>query len=201
MFEETELWRFALDEKSQPGLEKNEDAELLTKWMCDGNATYSFDSKDKKLTEIEIPAEFHGDGLVNSPLPFLFGANRQVLLSRYWIRPITPANATDEYWLLAVPKRIEDARTFSHVELIIARQDFLPKSMIIYPQGYDPKEKPVSHAYVFENRKINNQLANLKDFMGFFIKPKLPRGWEWVKQKAYADEATAQRQELEKLRK
>lgn len=201
LLETTELWKFAMV-KDQPDMEKSDDQNLKLKWMCDGKYIYDFDFVHKRLTDIEIPTAFQGDGLVNSPLPFLFGANRDTLLNRFWIRPITPANATDEYWLQVIPKRLEDARTYSKVELVIARQDFLPKSMILFSANYDPKENPVSQAYVFENRKINGQLADLQNFLGIFIKPKLPFGWERTEQKQFADDSvTAQKEELLRQRK
>jgi TIGR03009 family protein len=198
MFETTELYKFAMEDE-KPTLEKSDDDKLKLKWLCDGKFIYDYDFVNKRLTEMEIPAEFQGAGLINSPLPFLFGANRKLLLDRFWIRPITPASATEEYWLLIVPKQLQDARTFSRVELVIARDDFLPKSMIMYPPDYDPKERPVSSAYIFENRKINGQLSKLQDFFSQFIRPKLPFGWERVERKPFLnDDVTAQKEELQR---
>lgn len=198
MFETRELWKFKLD-NNQPDMEKSEDQSLKLKWICDGKYVYDYNFTTKVLTDIAIPAEFQGEGLVNSPLPFLFGANRDTLLNRYWIRPITPASATDEYWLQVVPKRLEDARTYSRVEIIISRQDFLPKSMIIFSANYDPKTDPVSQAYLFENRKINDKIAAVQDFFTVFIRPKAPLGWTRVEQKAFHDDnVTAQKDELQR---
>jgi TIGR03009 family protein len=201
MLETTELWKFAM-EGDDPTMEQSQDQNLKLKWMCDGKYVYEYDFVNKRLTDMSIPDAFQGDGLVNSPLPFLFGANRETLLNRFWIRPITPANATDEYWLQVIPKRLQDARTYSRVELVIARQDFLPKSMILFSANYDPKENPVSQAYVFENRKINGHLSAIQDFLGNFIRPKTPFGWERVEQKSFFDDSlTAQKEELEHTRK
>ena len=201
MFETNEVWKFKL-ENDQADMEKSEDQNLKLKWVCDGKFIYDYNFISKVLNDIEIPAEFQGEGLVNSPLPFLFGANRETLLERFWIRPITPAGVTEEYWLEAIPKRLEDSRTYSRVEIIIARQDFLPKSMIIFSPNYDPKTNQTSQAYVFENRKINGQLAAVQDFFGVFIKPKTPLGWSRVEQKPFADDSiTAQKEELERAKK
>ncbi len=201
LYETNEAWRFAITD-DKPNLEKVEDENIKQKWICDGKYTYNYDFVNKKLIDMPIPSEFQGQGLVNSPLPFLFGADRQTLQSRFWIRPITPANAKDEYWLEAIPKQLADARIYSRVELVIARQDFLPKSMILFAPNYDPKEHPVSQAFVFENRTINGNLEAIKDFFGGFIRPKTPFGWERVEQKPFADDSiTAQKEELERTRK
>lgn len=201
LFETKELWKFVMNGE-KPDMEKSEDQNLKLKWICDGAFVYDYNYVTKVLTDIRIPQEFQGEGLVNSPLPFLFGANRETLLNRFWIRPITPANATDEYWLQVIPKRLEDARTYSRVEIIIARDDFLPKSMIIFSRNYDPKTDPVSQAYVFEHRKINGQLAAVQDFFTVFIRPKLPLGWTRVEQKAFADDSVAaQKEELERAQR
>jgi TIGR03009 family protein len=201
VFETTELWKFKLD-GDKPDMEKNIDENLKLKWVCDGECIYDYNFVTKVLTDIRIPEEFRGEGLVNSPLPFLFGANRETLLNRFWIRPITPPEAKEEYWLQVIPKRLEDARTYSRVEIIIARQDFLPKSMIIFSANYDPKTEPVSQAYVFENRKINGQLAALQDFLRVFVKPKLPMGWSRVEQKVFTDDGvTAQKEEIERAKR
>ncbi len=200
MFETTELWKFVM-KNDLPDMEKSEDQDLKLKWICDGKCTYNYDFINKVLTDIEIPSEFQGEGLVNSPLPFLFGANRETMLNRFWIHPITPASATDEYWLEAIPKRLEDARTYSRVEIIISQKDFLPKSMVIFAPGYHPKENPSSHAFVFENRRING-FAAVQDFFRVFIRPQTPIGWSRVEQKPFADDSVAaQKEELERTKR
>ena len=98
LYETTEAWRFSMTD-DKPNLEKVEDENIKQKWICDGKYTYNYDFANKRLIDIAIPSEFQGQGLVNSPLPFLFGADRQTLQNRFWIRPITPASAKDEYWL------------------------------------------------------------------------------------------------------
>jgi TIGR03009 family protein len=199
MLETTEAWTFRMNqENQQPDLEKAEDDSLKQKWICDGGYVYEYDFLRKVLTDVAIPEAYRGEGLVNSPLPFLFGAQRQTMLERYWVHVITPPQATDEYWLEAVPKRIEDTRNYSRVQVVIARQDFLPKSMIVYPPNYDP-QSPVSTAYVFENRRINSNLDKLRDFLQLFIRPSLPLGWTRQEHKAYGEDTiTAQREQMNK---
>lgn len=201
MFETNELWKFTM-ENDKPDMAKSADQTLKLKWICDGSYIYEYNFINKVLTDIEIPAKFQGEGMVNSPLPFLFGANRETLLNRFWIRPITPASATEEYWLEAIPKRLEDARTYSRVEIVISQQDFLPKSMVLFAPNYDPKTNPISQAYVFENRKINGTLAAVQDFLRVFIKPSTPIGWTRAEQKPFADDSvTAQKEEIERAKR
>jgi TIGR03009 family protein len=196
-FETSEAWQFELNASQQPDLKKSESDALKLQWVCDGHYIYEYDYADKILRDMKIPEEYEGEGLINSPLPFLFGAERQTMLDRYWIRVITPATATDEYWLEAVPKRIEDARNYSRVHVVIARQDFLPRSIIIFPRDYDPLTRPASEAYLFENRRINSNLDKLKDFLGIFVRPAKPAGWKREEVQTYGEGAvTAQREEM-----
>lgn len=163
------------------------------KWICDGKFIYEFDFPKKLLIENEIPPEMRGERIVDSPLPFLFGAKRDEILSRYWIRPI-PQNNADEYWLEAYPKRIEDSRMYSKVEVILAREDFLPKAIHVYSPQYDPQKGNFQSRYFrFENREINRQLARFQDFMGIFVRPQTPpfEGWRRVSRMALHEEQQA----------
>ncbi len=200
LLDTVESWSFVLNPQTQqPDLERATDDSLNEKWVCDGKYVYEYDFRDKKLIVTEIPEPYRGEGLVNSPLPFLFGADRQTMLDRYWIHVITPANATgDAYWLEAVPKRIQDTRNYSRVIVVIARSDFLPKSMIVYSPNYNPQDNQLrSEAYAFENRRINAPLDQVKDFLGLFVPPRLPAGWTRQEQKVYADDTiTAQRDQM-----
>ena len=73
------------------------------------------------------------------------------------------------------PKRIEDARMYKKIELVIAKEDFLPKAMHMFGSQYDPsKGNEASQYFTFENRVVNNQLDKIKDALGQFVKPKLP---------------------------
>ena len=189
MFETTEMWDFGgpgekvgdspkYDERKEGNQEK---------WICDGRAIYEFDFANKRLNEMEIPTEMQGDGLANSPLPFLFGVKKEVLKERYWIRVITPQGVEDEYWLEAWPKRIDDARTYKKLEIVLARKDFLPKSLHLYLSNYDEVKNPVSRAFEFGNRKINSQLSGLQQFLRRFVRPQTPIGWKRINLNAIAD--------------
>ena len=185
-FETTGMMDFKAPPKA-PGqeaeYERRDTSGPLEKWICDGRNIYEFDFDAKRLYETEIPKTMQGDGLANSPLPFLFGANKALLLDRYWVRVITPEGATNEYWLEAFPKRVEDARTYSKIEIIIAEEDFLPKAMHMYSPQYDPKKNNYGSRYfAFGNRRVNAKSSQIQDFFGIFVRPQTPitGGWKRV---------------------
>ena len=116
--------------------------------------------------------------MVNSPLPFLFGAKKDVVKNRYWLRTATPPNVKNEYWLEAYPKRIEDARIYKKIEIIIDGTDFLPKSLHVYSANYNPAENELtSYLLLFANRRRNDPRDKVRDFLKLFVRPTKPLGW------------------------
>jgi TIGR03009 family protein len=165
----------------------------LEKWICDGSCVYEFDFSQKVLLEDTIPVEMRGAQIINSPIPFLFGARKDDILGRYWARPIAQNNE-NEFWLEAYPKRIEDARMYSKVEIILDRADFLPKAIHVYSPQYNPQKGNFqSHYFLLENREVNERLAKIQNFMGIFVKPQLPAfgGWRRMERMAAYQEKQA----------
>ncbi len=182
-YETTKVYDFALDqEKQTPDYKQRDDVTNREKWICDGAAIFEFDYQNKRLYETEIPVELQGKGLVNSPIPFLFGASKDDVLNRFWVRTVTPNGVQDEYWLEAVPKKIDDSRNYSKIELVISRTEFLPVMLHVYAPNYDPALKNfTSRVFEFKNRKVNSALAGIQDFFGNFVRPSTPFGWEQLK--------------------
>ena len=167
-----------------PKYEKRDESTNREKWICDGNSIFEHDYQNKKLYETEIPAAMRGKGLVNSPIPFLFGASKDDILNRYWVRIITPEGVQNEYWLEAVPKKIEDARSYQKIELVISRSEFLPMMLHMYAPNYNPKENNfTSRVFEFKNRKVNAAINKIQNFFGAFVRPSTPIGWERVARK------------------
>jgi TIGR03009 family protein len=185
-----EVWDFKQPPQQpgqQPIYEQREQTDQnRERWICDGQTIYEFNFAQKRLYETQIPPEMQGNGLVNSPLPFVFGAKKEVILDRFWVR-VLPRNIENEYWLEALPKRIDDARNYQKLEIIIAREDFLPKSIHIYAPNFDAKLNPISRHFEFKNRYINDQLSKIQDFLGLFVRPNTPLGWERVDRQALTD--------------
>ncbi len=179
-YEVNEIWRFKAPPKSdsqQADYELQDKQLFREKWICDGATIYEFDFASKRLNETQLPPEMQGaNGLANSPIPFLFGAKRDEILNRYWVRVVTPKGTQGEYWLEAYPKKADDAQNYKKIEIVIAEADFLPKAMHMYGAQYDPKKGNfASVQFEFDNRKAN--AFNLRDF---FTRPQKPMGWERV---------------------
>lgn len=196
MYEVTQKWNFG-GPPDEPGGEAKYVRRKLTnadfpeeeKWICDGESIFEYDYQSKRLYELKLPLESRGEGLKNSPLPFMFGATAVELLDRFWIRDVTPANVQGQYWLEAWPKRVSDAQNYSRMEIILTRDPFLPVAVHMYAPNYDEKTKPSRMVFEFEKREINGALAGLLD--PFFIRPSTPFGWKRVErdQTAGADPA------------
>ena len=186
-YQTEQVWSFAAPPE-KPGedadYELDKSDAVQTKWICDGQMIYEFDFGEKRLYETEIPETMRGpQGLAASPIPFLFGAKKDVLLERYWVRVITPRDVEAEYWLQVFPKRAEDARNYSKIEIIIDQQDFLPKAMRMFSPQYNPAKGNFAHMnFEFQDRKVNGLSLE-----GLFGRPSKPIGWSRQKRRFLAE--------------
>lgn len=143
-------------------------------WVCDGKSVYEFRSDQKQVIERPLPPEAQGQAIIDGPLPFLFGADRDKLKKRYFMR-IDDVRSTDQdVWIIAQPKFQEQAANFSRVEVILNRAKLLPKAMrVTLPNGDQ-------HVYIFQIDKaiINNAFARIQQAL--FQKPATPWGWKHV---------------------
>lgn len=185
-YETVAVFDFALNDNKEPDYKGRSDASNKEKWICDGKAIHEFDYENKKLYETPIPPELQGRGLINSPIPFLFGAKKEDVLSRFWVRITTPDEAENEYWLEAVPKKIDDARNYKKLQLVLSRDElFLPIMMQIYAPNYNPKENNMtSRVFEFKNRQKNSKLFRVQTFFNRFVRPTTPPGFERVKRQS-----------------
>lgn len=141
-------------------------------WVCDGKSVFEFQHQQKQLIERPIPPQLQGQGIVDGPLPFLFGAEAAKLKARYWMRLESQPNE-QEIWLTAEPRYQAQAADFSKVEVILDRQQLLPKAMQVHmPNGS-------RHVYMFDlsNASINGPFALLQ---GLFQRPRTPFGYKRV---------------------
>lgn len=161
-------------------------------YVCDGKKVYIYNHRAKQLEISPIPEELQGQEIVNSPLPFLFGAEAQKIKHRYWIRA-THSDA-EEIWLDARPKFAADAANYRQVEVILARKELLPRAIKVYRPNGD------EDVYLFEleDAEINNPLARL---LGVFDKPTKPWGWQVVEHPEPQAEAPPARPPHEARRK
>lgn len=196
-FETTRVFRFTAPPEVKGGDAKYEPLEGHTIWgrnihecwVCTGEAVYDFDFELKARYKSTIPPELRGN-VAESPLPFLFGAKKQDVMNRYWVRYI-PKYETDaqgqqklienEIWLDIYPKRIQDAQTYSKVELILSADDFMPLAIHMYAPNYNPaKNNYSSNYFLFQNRKINGRLTAVRDWFNRFVEPTVPATWRKV---------------------
>jgi TIGR03009 family protein len=184
-YETTKVWNFTGaplkdGDEAQYGVGREE---LNEKWICNGVSIFEFHATEKQLIERPLPVEMQGKQIADGPLPFLFGAKADELLSRYWVRVITPEDAKQEYWLEAYPKRQEDAQNFLKVDVILDEKDFLPKAITVYEPNHKPEEEQTRKTvFEFASRTYNwRQLPEeLRLFRSNFFEPKVPKGWERV---------------------
>ncbi len=196
-YDVTESYEFFIKDQNTPNTtydyRARDEEQSRERWICDGTAIYQYNFEQKRVYKTDIPAELQGQGLVNSPLPFfLFGANRQMILDRYWVEYVNPPGVEGEYWLEIHPKRASDARNYKKIVVIISAEDFLPSSLEIFHANFDPAQNRLERrVFAFSNRKVNDLGGGLKDFFNLFVRPPLKLGWKQVNS---ADMAAEQQQ-------
>jgi TIGR03009 family protein len=154
--------------------------EGVERWICDGEAIYEFDARNKQLKVRPLPEEMRGKAISDGPLPFIFGAQAEQLKRRYWLRDVTPKqDVGKKIWLDARPKFQQDAANFQRATVVLSEKDFLPEALQIFPPGIAPVEgKPQAYtAYGFASPLVNDPLAILK---GDFSTPRTPPFWKRV---------------------
>lgn len=153
------------------GTYEHEKHELGEHWVCDGKAVYQYVHRDKILEVTPLPPELRGKSIVDGPLPFLFGADANKLMRRYWIRP--KQGNPQMIWLEAYPRWKADAMNYSRVEVMLDRKTMSPLAIQVHaPNG---QERSV---YKFEEPVINGKLDGL--FGGLFNAPRTPFGYKRV---------------------
>ncbi|MBM4002879.1 MAG: hypothetical protein FJ295_06255 [Planctomycetes bacterium] len=147
-------------------------------WMCNGKALFFLNHADKTLVESPIPAGMQGKDIVNSPLPFVFGARAGQVKDRFWIRPLA-AETDNEARLEFVPRTSADAPNYKRVQVILEEQnkEVTPKGLWI--QNHDDTED----SYLLEDREKNWNMVldKLKNpFQAAFDQPVVPKGYKKV---------------------
>lgn len=210
MYEVSIAWRFngvkpATDANGQPL--KNAQGQIIQKadyeeikdandkreqerWICDGNSIFEYDFEKKRIYETKLPPELRGQGLKHSPLPFLFGVDVKEMKERYWIRAL-PSKDEKAFTLEAYPKRIDDARNYKKIVLVLSRDPYLPAMLEMYHSNYDEKTNQSYTVFKFDQRKVDGKLSVALDWAGHFVKPRLPDGglqWKMIERKPLAND-------------
>lgn len=147
--------------------------ERQERWISDGKSIFEYDFTNKQLVQHQLPPELHGKAIVESPLPFIFGAEAAKLKQRYFLRIITPPNVQGQQtWLEAYPRFQRDAANFKRAELILTNQTMAPHALQIYaPNGQNRT------VYQFHDIVINDPLFFLK---GNPFHPLTPPFWKKI---------------------
>jgi TIGR03009 family protein len=172
--EEIRRWKNTdpqVNDSDAPGDYVLQKSEVGEHWVCDGKAVYEYDHRNKQLKVTPLPEQLRGQSIVDGPLPFLFGANAEKLLKRYWIR--SPQGTPQSIWLEAYPRWQSDAANYHHVEVILNRKTMQPAAIQVHQP--DGKER---HVYMFDTPTINGTLNGI--FGNLFSAPRTPLGWKRV---------------------
>jgi TIGR03009 family protein len=150
--------------------------EGLDHWMCDGKAIFEFNADKKQLIERRLPPELHGKAISDGPLPFIFGAKKEQLKRRYWMRDTTPKDQIGKtIWLEAIPKYQQDAANFQSATVILNDSDCMPDALRIFLPGGKSNTD-----YKFISCKTND-LTAVFDFIAPKISPLMyAKGWRHV---------------------
>jgi TIGR03009 family protein len=148
-------------------------------WLCDGQAMYNINYKDKTMTETALPANMRGKAIADGPLPFVFGQKKEQMLGRYWCRITTPLDVIGkEIWLEIFPKYQVDAANYVKADLILGAKDLMPLAVQLHLRVIDAKRN-LTHrtVYRFSGHTANGTWDN---FLTTFIKPELPWGYKKI---------------------
>ena len=160
-------------------LVKGQKGEISEQWVCDGKAIYEMDPIHRQMIVHKLSPELQGKAIADGPVPFLFGAKRESLRQRYYMRikrPQNPAEERKEVCLEAWPKYLADAQNFKYAELILAigEKSLTPSAVQIHhPNG----KNRVS--YALKSIAINK--SDLRSILESpWWRPAAPSGWQTV---------------------
>jgi TIGR03009 family protein len=133
--------------------------ERQERWICDGKSMYQYDFRKKLLIQHKLPPELQGKAIVESPLPFIFGAEAAKLRQRYFLKISTPPDVQGKQtWLEAYPRQQRDAANFRRAELILTNKNMTPYALQIdAPNGQNRT------VYQFRDIVVNDPLDFLKN--------------------------------------
>jgi TIGR03009 family protein len=153
-------------------------------WVCDGRNIYEYRHDQKHLVVRPIPPQLQGKAIVDGPLPFLFGAEKNKVKLRYWLR-LDEAHMQQnpkEVRIVVLPKFQADAANYSQVDVVLDKDKMLPTAMMVQLPNRD------YNIYIFDltKAKINSKWEQIKSL---FAPPELPRGWKRVEEPAPIEQA------------
>lgn len=153
--------------------------QFVEHWRCDGKSLFRFDYARKQLVESELPPLLHERCMTFGFLPFFVNVKVEELKKHFTIRVITPEDAKGEDWLALYPKTKADANTYYRVELIIDREDSLPKAIQVFNPRYRERTNPARTVFQFAERHKNGTTP--KTIVCVFPRAEsVPKRWEHI---------------------
>lgn len=155
-------------------------------WICDGQSVFEFNYASRRLIERPLPPESRGVAIADGPLPFLFNQTAAKLKQRYFLRVVTPQDASrDEVWLEAFPRWANDAANFSKVDVILKEHQqvlHLYALKVHLPGGKNTRSYVFAHPDPRQRRRGEVLEINKQNFFGqaAITRPRTPFGWKHV---------------------
>ena len=169
-------------------------------WLCDGEKVYEYDRSRKECTRFTMPSELRGAGILESPMPFMFGVKAEKIKARYWVRSLPPPKGQNEkprddiFVIEAYPKLQSDAVNYDHVQIYLDRELFLPIMLVKFnPEHVDEPGQVLNdnrEVFQFSDRVKNASLLQKfgELFRKEFIPFDIPKDWK-VEDKVFAPPA------------
>ncbi|HBT77824.1 MAG TPA: hypothetical protein DEB39_13080, partial [Planctomycetaceae bacterium] len=173
----TDAVRYAISvlNKRENRVEKLERNRPEEKFLFDGKAILKYDFAEEKVHEYPVPVELQGKGIAESPLPLIFGAKKDDMKNRYWMRIITDeAFKGKQVWLEIRPRWREDMAEFSRVEVRIDVVKYEPIGVRKVDINGKSREE-----YGFRNVKINPGVFDWRHLSKYFER-EVPLGWQKI---------------------
>ena len=189
-----------LDAKNQPEYKSFENS-FGEWWLCDGEKVYEYDRSAKQCTRFTMPPELKGAGILESPMPFMFGVKADKVRARYWVRALAPVKDEQGKELLVIeayPKFQSDAVNYDHVQIYLDRELSLPARLVKFNTEHEDKPgeilKDSREIFYFRDAAIQgskrNLIAKFSDiFAKSFIPFDIPSDWK-VEDRVFAPPAT-----------
>lgn len=147
-------------------------------WVCNGQQLIEFDRGQQECRIQQLPPQLQGQGIFNSPLPFVFNLDAKQIQERYWIRQVAaPNNGNEVVVIEAWPKRQEDRAQYKLVQIALDAKSLDPHALIMYAPNFNLKTAPRWDHYEFTDLKRNSIGAGFQKFLNNFIPDKPPANW------------------------
>lgn len=167
--------------KAQTNVERTKDGKPFQlksddpeSWICDGARVFDIDAPKKEARVVNLPPENRGQGIMNSPLPFLFGLPPQDAVKRFAMTIKQDFRPThDLVWIEATPLTRGDAQNWSKADVMLNTETWLPKDVkLVNPAG-----TKATH-YAFQDMEVNKNGLIEKLLGKNPWDPKLPRDYK-----------------------